>query len=145
MRSEDRDRPRRNASLRRTGSARASGEVGERLVSAPCRRQWRAALSAISALTLFVSHHPAPQAFRAPDADAQTFQLYDLAMIDKQVRVCAVVFNVPREHFRIGGFEHEPFHPELVDESRRHVRPPRIDTLRDAFALDHDNVRTRFK
>src|SRR5437016_5675191 len=122
MRSEDRDRPRRDASLRRTGRTGAIGQVGERLVSAPCRRQRRHALSAICPrLTLFVSHHPAPQAFHAPDAGAQTFQLYDLAMIDKLVHVCAVAFNVPREHFGVGGFEHKLFHPELAPaHSTRH-------------------------
>ncbi len=61
-------------------------------------------------------------------------------MIDKQIHVRAVVFDVPREHVGIGGFEHQFFHSDLVDEARGHIGPPRVDIFGNAFALDHDDL-----
>ena len=50
---------------------------------------------------VFIAYHLAPQAFRAPNSTPQAFQLHDLAVIYKEVYVCAVIFDVPREHARI--------------------------------------------
>src|SRR5207237_7298786 len=94
---------------------------------------------------LLVSYDPPPQAFRPPDAGAQTFQLHDLAVIDEEIHICAVVFDVPREHIGIGGFEHQPFRPDLVNEFRRYIGPPRINILGDAFALNHDDLCAGFE
>src|SRR6266571_6730602 len=108
--------------------------------SAATTDRWRALFS-----WFFVSHNAAPQAFCAPNTRAQTFQLHDLAVIDKKIHVCAVVFDIPREHVGIGGFEHQFFHSDLVYESRWDIGPPRVDILGDAFALDHDNLSAGIK
>src|SRR5437762_4075533 len=96
----------------------------------------------IRASSFFVGHHPSPQTLRSPNSGAQAFQLHYLAMIDKEVHVCAVVFDVPREHIGISGFKHKPVHTNLVDEFRGNIRAPWIDILGNALALDHDDVRT---
>lgn len=44
----------------------------------------------------FTRHDAAPQAFCAPDAGAQAFELNDLAMIDKEVHIRAIVFDATR-------------------------------------------------
>src|SRR2546428_10903844 len=62
-------------------------------------------------------------------------------MIDKEIHFGAIIFDIPREYLRIGGFEHELFHPEFVNEAGWHVRAPWIDILSDAFALHHDHIR----
>src|SRR5215510_3165630 len=46
----------------------------------------------IRALSFLVRHHPAPQTLGSPDACAQTLQLHNLAVIDKEIHVRAVVF-----------------------------------------------------
>ena len=61
-------------------------------------------------------------------------------MIDEEVHVRAIVFDVPGEHLGISRFEHEFLHPYFIDESRRHLCSPWIDILGDAFALDHDDL-----
>src|SRR6266480_3231265 len=90
---------------------------------------------------VFIRHYPSPQTFRSPDTSAQTFQLHDLAVIDEEIHIRSVIFDIPREYIRIGRFEHKLFHPKFADESRGHLRSPRIDILGDAFALDHDDLR----
>ena len=49
-------------------------------------------------------------------------------MIDEQIHFRAIIFNVPGEHF-----EHELAHSKFIDESPRHVHPPWIDILGNAF------------
>ena len=61
---------------------------------------------------LLVRHHTSPKTFRSPDPSSKAFQLHDLAVIDKQIHVRAIIFDVPREHLGIGGFEHQFFHAE---------------------------------
>src|SRR5205814_8338456 len=57
-------------------------------------------------LSVFVRHYPPPQTLRSPDASAQAFQLHDLAVIDKEIYICSVVFDVPRQYIRICCFNH---------------------------------------
>ena len=92
--------------------------------------------------SVFVRDHAAPKAFCPPNAGAQTFQLHDLAVIDEQVHVDAMIFDVPFEHIGIGGFKHEFFHADFVYEFSGDVGAPWIDILCNAFALDHDAVST---
>ena len=66
-------------------------------------------------------------------------------MVDKEIHVCAVIFDILCEYIGIGGFEHQLIHADLIDEFCRYVRAPRIDILGDSFTLDHDNVGARFK
>ena len=46
---------------------------------------------------------PSPQTLCPPNSGTQAFQLHDLAMIDKQIHLCAVVLDVPREYIGISG------------------------------------------
>src|SRR5579885_3313369 len=66
-------------------------------------------------------------------------------MIDKEVHVRAVVFDIPLEDGRVGGLEHNGIDPECADDFGRNIRPPRPDFLRDALGLDHYDVRARIK
>jgi len=88
---------------------------------------------------------PFPTNFSSPDAGAQTFQLHDLTVMDKQVHFGAVILDVPREHIGIGDLEHQFFHADLVDEFRGNVRAPSVNIFRDALALDHNDLRAGFE
>src|SRR5205823_8027440 len=54
-----------------------------------------------SSSLFFVRHYSAPQTLCAPISSAQAFQLHDLTVIDKEVHVRTVIFDVPCEHIRI--------------------------------------------
>jgi hypothetical protein len=54
-----------------------------------------------------------PGVMRAPDASAEAFELDDLAVVDEQVDVDAVVLDVPGEDLRLGRLEHHVFEPEF--------------------------------
>jgi hypothetical protein len=61
-------------------------------------------------------------------------------VINKQVHIYAIVFDVPREYRWIGGFEHQLLYSERIDESGRHISSPWLNLFGNAFALDHDNI-----
>src|ERR1043166_5465084 len=67
----------------------------------------------IGASLFLERHYPTPQAFGSPNACTQTLQLHDLAVVDKKVYVCAIVFNVPCEYVGIGRLEHQFVHSDL--------------------------------
>src|SRR5205807_9860088 len=94
---------------------------------------------------VLVRHHPSPKTLCSPDTGTQAFQLNDLAVIDKQIHVCTVVFDVPFEHIWIGGFKHQFLHADFVYEFRGNVRAPRIDVSSNALAFDHDDLRSGFE
>src|SRR5947207_3302321 len=98
-------------------------------------------LAAIYSRVVFIRYYPPPQTLCPPNSRAQTFQLNDLAVIDKEVHVRAVVFDIPREYIRIGCFEHELLRAKLVDEFCGNIRAPWIYVLGDPFAFDHDDLR----
>src|SRR5215471_16420752 len=90
-------------------------------------------------LTVTISDYPTPQTLGPPDACAQTLQLHDLTVIDKQIHSRSVILDVPCKYIGIGGFEHQFVHADLIDKFCRHIRAPRIHTLGDSFAFDHDD------
>src|SRR5947208_1296810 len=63
---------------------------------------------AASAASILVRQHAPPEALGAPDAGAQALQLDDLAVVHEQVDLRAVALDVPGEHLRVGGLEHDP-------------------------------------
>src|SRR6185312_4766492 len=83
---------------------------------------------------------PAPGAVRTPDSRAQAFQLHDLAVVDEQVDVDAVMLEVPFKHRGIGGFEHDIVEADAFGDLRDHVDAPAVDVLGQAFRLDHDDL-----
>src|SRR5690242_13966432 len=58
------------------------------------------------ARSAFVCEDPAPKTLGAPDARTQAFELDNLTVIYKDVYFRAVVFDIPREDFRIRCFKH---------------------------------------
>ena len=92
------------------------------------------------ALSFPVRHHTAPKTLRPPDTSSKAFQLHDLAVIDKQIHVHAIIFDVPRKHVGIGGFEHKLVHPEFTDEFRRDICAPWFNIFSNAFAFDHNDL-----
>src|SRR6478609_7611386 len=78
-------------------------------------------------------------ALRTPDAAAQAFKLHDLTVVYKQVDVDTVVFDVPLEYWRIGGFEHHVLHTHLLHNPGRNIGAPWVSILSYAFRLDHDD------
>jgi len=67
-----------------------------------------------------------PGALGAPDAGSERLKLHDLAVIDKQVDLVAVVLDVPFEHRGIGAFEHHLCEAELVDNAGSDVGAPSL-------------------
>src|SRR5213595_2459588 len=55
-------------------------------------------------------------------------------MIDEQIDVRAIVFDVPGEDIGLGALEHQLLHSDFVDESRGHIGSPWIDVFGDPFA-----------
>src|SRR5665213_1062973 len=88
-----------------------------------------------------VGDDAAPEAVGAPDAAAEAFELDDLAVVDKQVDVRPVVLDVPAEHLRIGGLEHDSLKAQFARDGGDGVGAPGRDLLGDAFGFDHDHVR----
>src|SRR5207248_11713512 len=82
-----------------------------------------------------------PCALGAPDAGAQRLQLHDLAVVDEQVDIVAVVFDIPFEYFGVRGLEHDFVESDLVDDPCYYVGAPAPDVLGDALAFDHDDIR----
>lgn len=79
----------------------------------------------------------APSVRSAPDAGPQTCELYNLAVIHKQVNIDAKLSNVPIEHTRVSGLKHNTLRGELFHNPGYDVGPPRLDVLSDALGLDH--------
>src|SRR5262245_33090468 len=73
----------------------------------------------IRASSFCVRHHPAPQTFGSPDACAQALQLHDLAVVDKEIHVCTVVFDIPCEYIGIGRFKRSRDTATVVSGSGR--------------------------
>src|SRR5262245_6282318 len=87
-----------------------------------------------------VSDDAAPEALGPPDARAQSLQLNDLAVVHEEVYLGAVVLDVPGEHLRVGGLEHDLLQPHGVDDPGHDAGAPGADVLRDPLRLDHDLV-----
>lgn len=51
----------------------------------------------------------APQALGTPEARSQTFELYDLAMIDKEIHFGTIILDVPGKNLRVRRFKHDLF------------------------------------
>lgn len=60
-------------------------------------------------ISLFIGDDSSPDVIGAPDALAGTFQLHELAVIDKEIHLRTVIFDIPLENLRIGGFKHYIF------------------------------------
>src|SRR5438552_18458630 len=103
------------------------------------------ALQLFGRSSFFVRHHASPKTLGSPDASAQTLQLHDLAVVDKEIHLCSVIFDIPCEYIGISGFEHQLVHADLIDEFCRYIRAPLINALGDSFTLDHDIVRAGFE
>src|SRR5262245_64935763 len=80
-------------------------------------------------LVFFISQDAAPEAFRSPDARAQSFELNDLAVIYEEIHLRAVILDVPREDIRISGLEHDLLQAERVDDLGDRVGAPSLDVL----------------
>ena len=72
----------------------------------------------------FVGQYPTPQTLGAPYPRPQRLQLHDLAVIDKQVHLGAVVLDIPSEHCRIGSLKHYFVETQRIDKLSWHVGPP---------------------
>src|SRR5690242_7006286 len=97
-------------------------------------------LAALRPAVFLEACDPAPGAVRAPDAGTQTFQLHDLAVVDEEVDVDAVMLEIPFKHRGICGFEHNSVEADAFGDLRDHIDPPAVDVLGDAFRLDHDDL-----
>src|SRR5437899_13028264 len=86
----------------------------------------------------FVSRDASPAALGSPKSRAQAFELNNLAVIDEQVHLGAIVLDVPFEDRRIGGFEHHRGEPKAVDEGGNRIGSPRRAAFGSALRLDHD-------
>lgn len=69
----------------------------------------------------------------------QAFQLHDLAVVDKQVHLRAVVLDIPGKDLRVGGLEHDVLQTQSVGDPGHHVGPPRADVLGNPFRFDHNH------
>src|SRR5262249_12277192 len=78
-----------------------------------------------------------------PDPRPQAFELNDLAVVHEQIDIRPVVLDVPGEHLRIGGLEHDLLQAQGVDELGHHVGTPGGDVLRAAFRFEHEEVSAR--
>ena len=78
-------------------------------------------------LLVLIGQNATPYIRRSPNAGAHAFELNDLAVIDKEVHLRAVVLDVPGEHFGIGCFKHHFFEPECSDDPGWHIRSPGLD------------------
>lgn len=58
-------------------------------------------------------------------------------MIHKHINIDAELSNVPIEDRRVGRLEHDLLRRQLLHDLRHQIRPPRLDILGDALALDH--------
>src|SRR5204862_5373957 len=85
-----------------------------------------------------VGEDAAPDVHRAPDAGAQTLQLHDLAVVHEQVDLRPVGLDVPGEHGRVGGLEHQFLKAQGVHQPGDDVGSPGPHVLGDALRLDHD-------
>src|SRR5215211_972373 len=87
-----------------------------------------------------VGDDASPKALGAPDIAAQAPELNDLAVVDEQIDLGAVVLDVPAEDLGIGGLKHHLLHSQLARDRRDGVGAPGRDLLGDALGLDHDHV-----
>jgi hypothetical protein len=82
----------------------------------------------------------APRTLRAADAGSQRLKLYDLAMVNEEIDLVAVILDLPFEHRWVRSFKHHLFKSELIDDARDHVSTPGLDVFRNSLALDHDDI-----
>src|SRR5215510_4916132 len=88
----------------------------------------------------FISQDAAPEAFRSPNARAQSFELNDLAVVYEEIDLRAVALDVPREDLRVGGLEHDLLQAERVDDPGDRVGAPGLDVFCNSFGFDHQHV-----
>src|SRR4051812_4533193 len=83
----------------------------------------------------------APGGLVAPDVLAKSLELQNLAVVDEEVDLVAVVLDVPFEDRAVGSLEHHVLESEAVDDRRRGGRVPFRHVFGDALRLDHDDRR----
>src|SRR5215469_17685141 len=88
----------------------------------------------------FVCQDPAPQAFGSPDARAKTFKLDNLAVVDKEIDLRAIVFDIPGKDFGLCCFEHDLLQAQCTNDLCHGIGTPCFHILGDAFRLDHNHV-----
>src|SRR5881275_2572486 len=93
----------------------------------------------------FITKDASPQTFGSPDAGAETLELHDLTVINEEVDVASVVFDIPSEYFRICCFEHQIVCAELINQKRRHICSPWVGVFGDSLRFNHDKLYARLK
>src|SRR5919198_3830205 len=97
------------------------------------------AITLLSRLFL-VGEYPSPEALSTPDPGTQALELYDLAMIHKEIDLGPIVLDVPGKDLRICRLEHDLLQAQLIDYLGDHIGSPGPHVFRDAFGFDHDHV-----
>lgn len=74
---------------------------------------------------------------------AQTAQLHNLRVVDKEVDVDPELADVPVVHFGVGRLEHDLLRGQLLHDRAHHVGSPRLHVLRDPLGFDHQALDAR--
>src|SRR5439155_19962718 len=77
----------------------------------------------------FVRQDASPLALGSPDTRTQTLELYNLVVVEKEVDLRAIIFDVPSEDFWIGRLEHHFLEPECVGDLGRYLGPPGLNVF----------------
>lgn len=72
----------------------------------------------------------------------QARQLYDMAVVYKEVDVDAKFPDIPVEHLGVCSLKHDLVPGKLLHDARDDIGSPRADVLGDALGLDHQTLNT---
>src|SRR5579885_3223230 len=93
-------------------------------------------------LLSFICQDAPPQALGSPYPCSQAFQLNNLAMIDEAVDFRPVILDIPREHFRVGGLEHQLLYAQGANDFGRGIGSPCFDVFGNPLGLEHNHIGT---